>query len=111
MADADSGILCREGFVSNLRQIECGGGHIQHSESTNFSKITTGMPLGGTNLSAVSVNDEWIVYGIIDNGIWYQPLSVITGINDGPIDYEGFNCFPNPTRGKFQIPNCRQFPK
>jgi photosystem II stability/assembly factor-like uncharacterized protein len=82
---------------------DIGGGYIQHSDSTNFISITAGMPLGGTNLSAVSVNDEWIVYGTIDNGIWYQPVSVITGINDCLYDQEGFSCFPNPTSGVFGL--------
>lgn len=82
---------------------DIGGGYIQHADSTNFRRITAGMPLGGTNLSAVSVNNEWIVYGTIDDGIWYQPATVITGLSDCNSVDDGFHCFPNPTRGIFSL--------
>jgi len=87
------------------------GGYVQHTDSTNFRMITSGMPLGGTNLTAVAINDEWIVFGSIDNGVWYEPVDVITGIDDPLTPRDVFACFPNPTAGKFQITSTiRQLP-
>jgi photosystem II stability/assembly factor-like uncharacterized protein len=81
------------------------GGYVQHTDSTNFLMVTAGMPLGGTNLSAVAVNNNWFVFGSLDNGIWYQPAGIITTTDEYP-DLSGvINCFPNPTSGKFQITN------
>jgi hypothetical protein len=82
-----------------------GGGFIQHTDSTNFRNITAGMQQGGINLSAVAVNDEWIVFGTIDNGIWYEPIDVITGISDDMPGPGEIIIYPNPTHGKFQITN------
>lgn len=79
------------------------GGFVQHTDSTNFRTITAGMPLGGTNLSAVAVSDEWIVYGSINNGVWYESIDVINGIEDPLPPCGVVTCFPNPTRGVISL--------
>lgn len=54
------------------------GRYIQHTHSAIFSLLTNGMPLGGIMLSAVAANQDWIIFGTINNGLWYADPGVIT---------------------------------
>lgn len=79
------------------------GGFIQHTDSINFRPITSSMPLGGTGLSAVALNEEWIVFGSVNNGIWYEPLDIITDLNEADLNNSVITCLPNPTSGVISI--------
>lgn len=40
------------------------------------------MPLGGIMLSAVAANQDWIIFGTINNGLWYTDPGIITEITE-----------------------------
>lgn len=79
------------------------GGYVQHTDSANFRMITTGMPMGGSNLSAVARNDNWIVYGTVNNGIWYEAESVVTGLDNESSKLQEMILSPNPVIDKFRV--------
>jgi len=72
-----------------------GGGYVQHTDSTNFRMITAQLPLGGNNLTAVAVNENWIVFSTQSDGLWYRPLQVTQTPEKIPT-INSVSCNPNP---------------
>jgi hypothetical protein len=85
-------------FVATLA-----GGYVQHTDSTNFRLITAGMPLGGSMLSAVSVNEEWVIFGTINAGLWYATPEILTDVKENPLDIRDIAISPNPASDQVLI--------
>jgi len=79
------------------------GRHIQHTHSAIFSLLTNGMPLGGIMLSAVAANQDWIIFGTINNGLWYTDPGIITEITEPSQLGDEISIYPNPTAGEYSI--------
>jgi hypothetical protein len=77
------------------------GGYVQHTNSSCFRLITGGMPMGGYMSNTVAVNNEFIVYGTIYEGLWYAGSAVITSavIKDNP----EFFLYPYPVKAKYAV--------
>ncbi len=79
------------------------GGYIQHTDSTNFRLLTNGMPMGGSMLSAVAANQDQIIFGTINNGLWYADQGIITGGIETSKYSDEISLYPNPTAGEFSV--------
>ena len=79
------------------------GGYVQHTDSSHFRMITATMPMGGMNLTAVAQNSNWIVYGTLNNGIWYASENIVTGIQPATTEIPDVSIFPNPARERIQV--------
>jgi len=79
------------------------GGYVQHTDSSHFRMITAAMPMGGLNLSAVAQNSNWIVYGTINNGIWYASESIVTGQEHIVNNHSDICISPNPVDEHLQV--------
>lgn len=79
------------------------GGYVQHTDSSHFRMITATMPMGGMNLTAVAQNSDRIVYGTLNNGIWYASENIVTGIQPATTEIPDVSISPNPARENIQV--------
>lgn len=83
-------------FEDYLYVATLAGGYVQHNDSTNFRLITAGMPLGGSMLSAVSADEDWVIFGTINAGLWYATPEILTRNHDLLIQELELAISPNP---------------
>lgn len=77
------------------------GGYVQHTDSSSFRLITSGMPMGGYMSNTVAVNNEFVVFGTVSDGLWYADEGVIASTrNQGKF---AFSMFPNPAADELNI--------
>ncbi len=70
------------------------GGYVQHTDSSSFRLITSGMPMGGYMSYTVAVNNEYIVFGTVSDGLWFAGPGVITSTIR--TEKPGIRLYPNP---------------
>ncbi|MFH1119428.1 MAG: T9SS type A sorting domain-containing protein [Bacteroidota bacterium] len=77
------------------------GGYVQHTDSSSFRLITGGMPMGGYMANTVAVDNEYVVFGTVSDGLWYAGPGVITSAVSK--DKPEFYLYPNPVKDKCTV--------
>ncbi|MHC1776091.1 MAG: T9SS type A sorting domain-containing protein [Lentimicrobium sp.] len=77
------------------------GGYVQHTDSSSFRLITSGMPMGGYMSNTVAVNNEYVVFGTVSDGLWYAGPGVITSTNR--LENSAVSLYPNPAENTCMI--------
>lgn len=72
------------------------GGYVQHADSSSFRMITNGMPMGGYMSNTVAVNDEYVVFGTVSNGLWVAGSGVVTSAVCPSKPF--LSIYPNPVK-------------
>ena len=81
------------------------GGYVQHTDSSSFTMITSGMPQGGYLINSVGVNSAHVVFGVVSNGLWYADPGVVTATRNPKMT--GFHLFPNPANDRLNVSGGR----
>lgn len=77
------------------------GGYVQHTDSSSFRLITGGMPMGGYMSNAVAVNNEYVAFGTVSDGLWYAGSGLITSMAKNELPE--ISLYPNPVNDQLKI--------